>query len=134
MRLIALLAGMVLTTGCATGAVGAPLGGELAYENLRYRPATPEAMPRAIPEAEESEEAVTEAPASAEPRSPVARRETRSGTPSSKKRVQPVSRPVASKDAREKVVATARALVGQSRVKVGGREYPSDCTGLVEAV
>ncbi len=32
------------------------------------------------------------------------------------------------------VLTTARALVGQSQVKVGGRTYPSDCTGLVEAV
>jgi peptidoglycan DL-endopeptidase CwlO len=126
MRFIALLAGMVWMTGCATGAAGAPLGGELAYENLRYRPATPEAMPRAIPEAEEAEEAVAEAPKRTEPRSTVAKRNTRT--------VKPVSRPVVSKNARETVIATARALVGQSRVKVGGREYSGDCTGLVEAV
>lgn len=126
MRLIALLAGMVWMTGCATGTAGAPMIGELAYENLRYRPSTPEAMPRPIPEADESEDAVAKAPPRAESRSPVTRRATRS--------VKPVSRTAAPKNARETVLATARALVGQPRVKVGGREYPSDCTGLVEAV
>ncbi len=31
------------------------------------------------------------------------------------------------------VLATARMLVGKSQVKVAGRPYPADCTGLVEA-
>ncbi len=34
-----------LLAGCATGRAGPPLGGMLAYENLRYRPATPQPMP-----------------------------------------------------------------------------------------
>jgi hypothetical protein len=38
-----------------------------------------------------------------------------------------------SQDARETVLATARTLVGKSQLKVGGRAYPNDCTGLVEA-
>jgi cell wall-associated NlpC family hydrolase len=119
MRLIALLAGMVWMTGCATGTSGMPLGGVAGYENLRYRPTTPAAMPRAIPEpVQESETEVAEAPARAEP----------------KRRAQPVSRTVAPKNARETVLAAARALVGQPQVKVAGRAYPSDCTGLVEAV
>ena len=144
MRFVALLAGMVWMTGCATGTAGVPLGGQLAFENLRYRPATPEAMPRPIPdevEADPSESAVAEAPSRPEPRTAVAKRETpasrsapRASRSESKKRVQPVSHSVAPRDARELVLTTARALVGQSQVKVGGRTYPSDCTGLVEAV
>ncbi|WP_224246194.1 CHAP domain-containing protein [Hyalangium gracile] len=145
MRLFALLAGMVWMTGCATGATGAPLGGQLAFENLRYRPATPAAMPRGIPdEPEEAPPAVAEAPPPAEPRPAVAKRPTpppskkapasREARTEPKKRAQPVSRPVANRDGRELVVATARALVGQPQVRVGGRAYPSDCTGLVEAV
>jgi cell wall-associated NlpC family hydrolase len=142
MRFVALLAGMVCMAGCATGATGAPLGGQLSYENLSYRPATPAAMPRPIPdEVEESEPAVAEAPSRSEPRTPGAKRETpasrsapRVSRSEPKKRAQPVSHPVVSRNARETVVATARALVGQSQVKVGGRAYPSDCTGLVEAV
>jgi hypothetical protein len=32
------------------------------------------------------------------------------------------------------VLATARELVGQKHLKVGGHAYPNDCTGLVAAV
>lgn len=35
---------------------------------------------------------------------------------------------------RERVLALARSLVGQSQVQLGGRTWPSDCTGFVEAV
>jgi hypothetical protein len=36
--------------------------------------------------------------------------------------------------ARARVVETARALVGQRRVEVGGRRFGDDCTGLVRGV
>ncbi|WP_224366561.1 CHAP domain-containing protein [Hyalangium versicolor] len=146
MRFIALLAGMVWMTGCATGATGAPLGGRMAYENFRYRPATPAAMPRGIPDEDtqdESEEAIAEASPSTDHRTTVdaARRQaspatatSRESRANSKKRAKPTPRPAPARDARETVLATARALVGKSQVKVGGRAYPSDCTGLVEAV
>jgi hypothetical protein len=35
---------------------------------------------------------------------------------------------------RETVVEAARALIGQPRIQVGKKRYPSDCTGLVRAV
>lgn len=38
------------------------------------------------------------------------------------------------KGGRTEVVETAKALVGKSQVKVDGRVYPDDCTGLVSAV
>lgn len=44
-------------------------------------------------------------------------------------------RPVdVSPDARERVVAAARRLVGANAVRIDGQTYPSDCTGLVQAV
>jgi peptidoglycan DL-endopeptidase CwlO len=122
MRYIALLAGLVGVTGCATGTAGAPLGGQMAFESLRYRPATPAAMPRGIPTV------VAQEPA------PESKSAPRVARPEPKKRAQPVSRPVVPRDARETVLVTARKMVGESQVKVGGRAYPSDCTGLVEAV
>jgi peptidoglycan DL-endopeptidase CwlO len=140
MRYVALLAGLVWMTGCATGAggaTGAPLGSRMSFEAMRYRPSTPAAMPRAIPpEPEVSRPAVAQAPArtsEAKPEAPAAKAEPRVQRPQAKKRSQPASRPVVSRDARETVLATARALVGQTQVKVGGRSYPADCTGLVEA-
>lgn len=36
--------------------------------------------------------------------------------------------------ARNRVVETARALVGQRRVEIGGRRFGDDCTGLVRGV
>jgi cell wall-associated NlpC family hydrolase len=134
MRNIALLAGMVWMTGCATGSAGAPLGGQVLFDSFRYRPATPAAMPRAIPEVdEEPKAAIAEAPKRAAP-APKAPSRARRAEP--KKRAQPVSHPGVSRDARETVLATARALVGKGKVqvKVGRNAYPSDCTGLVEAV
>ncbi|MDY7231654.1 CHAP domain-containing protein [Hyalangium rubrum] len=149
MRYIALLAGMVWMTGCATGAPP-PMGGRMAFEAMRYRPATPSAMPRDIPpEREEPAVAVVQtppapAPAPAEARPVVAKREesaapaptpatSRAQRPEPKKRAQPAPRPVVSRDARETVLATARGLVGKTQVKAAGRTFPSDCTGLVEA-
>jgi peptidoglycan DL-endopeptidase CwlO len=134
MRTIVLLAGLVWITGCATGKAGAPLGGQALFESYRYRPATPAAMPRAIPEADEeptqSKPVLAEAP---KREAPAAKSPPRVKRPEPKKRVQTVSRPVVSRDARETVLATARTLVGKSQLKVGGRAYPNDCTGLVEA-
>jgi cell wall-associated NlpC family hydrolase len=141
MRYIALLAGLVWMTGCATGA---PMGGRVAFESMRYRPATPASTPRAIPEeaeAPQSEKVIVQAPpAQPAPRPAVEKRPeaaapvvTRVQRPEPKKRVQPAPRPVAGKDGREAVLATARTLVGKAQVKVAGRPYPSDCTGLVEA-
>jgi cell wall-associated NlpC family hydrolase len=137
MRNIALLAGLVWMTGCATGSAGAPLGGQVLFDSYRYRPATPAAMPRAIPEEEEKEApatAIAEAPKREVP-SPKSPPKSVSRAPKAeKRRPQPVSHPGVPKDARETVLSTARALVGKPQVKVGGRTYPSDCTGLVEAV
>ncbi|SES96594.1 CHAP domain-containing protein [Stigmatella erecta] len=132
MRLISLVAGMLWMTGCATGG---PLGGQMAFEGLRYRPLTPSAAPRDIPEeVEPSEPALAQAPAAESPRAPAsapkpAPRGAR--TPSKKKAASASPRGAAS--ARETVLATARGLVGQSKVTVKGRPYPADCTGLVEA-
>jgi hypothetical protein len=107
----------------------------MAFEGMRYRPATPAAMPRAIPEAVEAPEAesviVQAPPVKATPR-PAAPAVTRVQRPEPKKSPQPAPRP-GKKDAREMVLATARTLVGKAQVKVAGRPYPSDCTGLVEA-
>ncbi len=112
-----LLAMCVWMTGCATGATSAPMGGRMTFEAMRYRPATPASMPRAVPPEVDSPKPTAVAKA-----------------PAPKKDSRSVARPaVASQNTREKVLATARALVGQSRVKVGGRTYPSDCTGFVEA-
>jgi hypothetical protein len=134
MRNIALLAGLVWMTGCATGKVGAPLGGQVLFDSYRYRPAIPAAMPRAIPDADEestqSRPALAQAP---KRQAPVAKSAPRVKRPERRKRVETVSRPGVPRGARETVLATARALVGKSRLKVGGRAYPNDCTGLVEA-
>jgi len=135
MRNIALLAGLVWMTGCATGSAGAPLGGQVLFESYRYRPATPAAMPRAIPEEAEAPApgtAIAEAPKreAPKPKFPSVSRAPKA----EKRRPQPVSNPVVPKDARERVLSTARGLVGKAQVKVAGHAYPSDCTGLVEAV
>lgn len=135
MKNIALLAGLLWLTGCATGTARAPLGGQMLFESYRYRPTTPAASPRPIPdEEEESSTAVAEtaAPERSTPK-PTSKPVARVSKPE-KRRTQPVSHPVVSKDAREAVLSTARGLVGKTQVKVGGRAYPSDCTGLVEAV
>jgi cell wall-associated NlpC family hydrolase len=135
MRFITLLAGMVCMTGCATGA---PMGSLVDLEDMGYTPATPAAMARAIPEpieeAPEPAPVVVRAP-SARPPAPVAAvaKRPQPAAPKPKKPVQPAPRPGVKKDAREAVLATARGLVGKPQVKVAGRAYPADCTGLVEA-
>lgn len=146
MRFFVLLAALVWMTGCATSA-HMPLGGRMAFNAMRYRPATPSAMPRGIPEEREetapavAQAPVAPAPASGAPRPAVAKREKPAAPVASqvkrsapKKRSTPAARPVVARDAREMVLATARGLVGKTQVKVGGRAFPSDCTGLVEAV
>jgi peptidoglycan DL-endopeptidase CwlO len=132
MRLIALVTGMLWMTGCATGG---PLGGQMAFEGLRYRPLTPASAPRDIPEeVEPSEPALAQAPAPASPRTsaPAPKPAPRVARPAPKKKAAAPS-PRGAASARETVLATARGLVGQSRVTVKGRTYPADCTGLVEA-
>ncbi|MFY0576189.1 CHAP domain-containing protein [Cystobacter fuscus] len=37
-------------------------------------------------------------------------------------------------DAREKVLAAARGLLGRTKIQLSGRSWPADCTGFVEAV
>jgi cell wall-associated NlpC family hydrolase len=134
MRTIVLLAGLVWMTGCASGKAGAPLGGQALFDSYRYRPATPAAMPRAIPESEEASTQSRPALAETPKREvPVAKSAPRVKRPEPKRRVETVSRPGVSRDARETVLATARALVGKSQLKAGGQAYPNDCTGLVEA-
>jgi cell wall-associated NlpC family hydrolase len=144
MRYVALMAGLVWMTGCASGASGSmrpPLGGRMTFDGMRYRPSTPEAMPRGIPTQDEDEEsppAVAQAPARSpdapvKKEAPAAKGSPRVQRPDPKKRSQPAARPVVSREARETVLATARSLVGKKQLKVGSRTFPSDCTGLVEA-
>ncbi|HLL06046.1 MAG TPA: CHAP domain-containing protein [Myxococcaceae bacterium] len=138
MRFVTLLAGMVCMTGCATGA---PMGSLVDLEDMGYSPATPAAMARAIPdpieEAPRPAPVVARAPSAPAPAPvPVVAKRPQPAAPKPKKRVEPAPRPVVpvvKKDAREAVLATARSLVGKPQVKVAGRAYPADCTGLVEA-
>ncbi len=130
MRFVALLAGWVCLTGCVSGP---PLGGRMALEGMRYRPATPAAMPRPVPEAPVPPPEVEPRPTVVKRQEPAVPVATRVQRPEPKKRSQPAPRPVAAKEGRAAVISTARALVGKSQVKVAGRAYPADCTGLVEA-
>ncbi len=85
-------------------ATGLPMGGYAVASSFRYRPLTPPAAPK-------------------EPLSVAA-------SPARRKQMRP---PPPEVD-REEVVATARGLVGDKKVRVAGRTWPSDCTGFVEAV
>jgi cell wall-associated NlpC family hydrolase len=116
----------------------------MAFEAMQYRPATPAAMPRPIPEELEAPRPaplVAQAPAvQPQPRPATVKRQepaapatARVQRPEPKKRPQQAPRPAVAKDGRAAVLAAARTLVGKSQVKVAGRAYPSDCTGLVEA-
>ena len=135
MRFITLLAGMVCMTGCATGT---PMGSLVDLEDMGYTPATPAAMARAIPEPIEAPRpapVVARSPAAPAPSpSPAVAKRPQPAPTKPKKSVQPAPRPAVKKDARETVLATARGLVGKPQVKVAGRAYPADCTGLVDAV
>jgi peptidoglycan DL-endopeptidase CwlO len=81
-----------------------PPGGWMMGSSFRYRPLTPPAAPRA-------------------PLSVTA-------PPAPRQQVRPPP-PAAS---REEVLAAARELVGSPQVKLAGRSWPDDCTGLVQAV
>ncbi|MDC0707043.1 CHAP domain-containing protein [Stigmatella sp. ncwal1] len=133
MKCFALVAGVLWMTGCATGG---PMGGQMAFEGLRYRPLTPSAAPRDIPEeAESPAPALAQGPVekpSRSPASPASKPAPRVARAPAKKPASP-ARSEVSPSARDTVLATARALVGQSQVKVKGRPYSADCTGLVEA-
>lgn len=124
----------VLATGCAT--TGAPLEPWLDSYTPRYRSASPPAFPR-----ESLSSAVAEKkPAAPKPRAAVASREVpvkAAPRPAPGGAVTPVratAAPRPAAGARETVLATARSLVGKSQVVLGGRKYPSDCTGLIEGV
>jgi cell wall-associated NlpC family hydrolase len=128
MRTVALLGTLaVMATGCATTA--APLEPWLDSYSLRYRSASPPAFPReSLSSAVAAESKPTPKPKS-KPRSEVASR------PPKKPAVVPVrATPARPASPRETVLATARALVGQSQVTLNGRRYPADCTGLIEGV
>ncbi len=135
MRLCALLAAVVMT-GCATGA---PLGFRVAASGLRYRPATPASMPREVPASDAVVVSAPKAPKPARDSREVARAPGKPGSGPGSKKKAPVT--VAARHesvrlapgGREAVLATARSLVGQSRLVVKGRKYPSDCIGLVLA-
>ncbi|NMO22270.1 CHAP domain-containing protein [Pyxidicoccus fallax] len=132
----ALITGMLamLATGCATTA--APLEPWLDSYTLRYRSASPPAFPRESL----SDSVVAQKKAEPAPRAPVASRggTGRKAAPRpAKKDVTPARATVAARPGaspRETVLATARSLVGKSQVVLGGRKYPSDCTGLIEGV
>ncbi len=117
MKLGVLLAGLLVCTGCATGS---PPGGRLFASNYRYSPLTPPAAPRPIPPL--PDDGVDPEPA------PVASSGSSTAAPSSK------PRPTPAPDAREKVLATARGLLGRTKIQLSGRTWPADCTGFVEAV
>ncbi|ATB38877.1 hypothetical protein CYFUS_004312 [Cystobacter fuscus] len=116
MKLGVLLAGLLVCTGCATGS---PPGGRLFASNYRYSPLTPPAAPRPIPN-----DGVDSAPAP-----------TASGDSSSDgDAASPEPRRSPAPDAREKVLAAARGLLGRTKIQLSGRTWPADCTGFVEAV
>jgi hypothetical protein len=86
-------------------ATGTPPGGRLMGSSFRYRPLTPVAAPRA--------------PLSVAAPSPAPRKQVHPSPPAAR---------------REDVLATARELVGSSKVKLAGRSWPEDCTGFIQAV
>ncbi|RKH26912.1 CHAP domain-containing protein [Corallococcus sicarius] len=132
MKLGMWMALLAMTTGCATGA---PVGGWVASEPVRYRSASPPAFPRAALSSSVASRDSHRAPASkarpakASPASQ-AQVKARPAAPPTKKAavsMAPVSNP------RERVLTTARTLVGQPTIQVNGRRYPADCTALIEA-
>ncbi|TSC31289.1 CHAP domain-containing protein [Corallococcus sp. Z5C101001] len=138
MKLGAWMAMLAMTTGCATGS---PTGAWVASDPVRYRSASPPAFPRA---ALSSEVASRESPrpaAGRPPKAPASKSPAVAKAPTAPAKarlpVTPVKQTTASPapeaNPRERVLATARALVGQSTVQVNGRRYPADCTALIEA-
>ncbi|RKH17839.1 CHAP domain-containing protein [Corallococcus praedator] len=144
MKLGTWMAMLAMTTGCATGS---PVGGWVASESVRYHSASPPAFPRAALSASVTPRESPRAPSAGHPakahpdtgtkgtavakapanKAPAKARPT--VTPAKKTAASPV--PVA--NPRERVLATARSLVGESSVQVNGRRYPADCTALIEA-
>ncbi|EPX56028.1 hypothetical protein D187_007370 [Cystobacter fuscus DSM 2262] len=116
MKLGVLLAGLLVCTGCATGS---PPGGRLFASNYRYSPLTPPAAPRPLPPL--PNDGVDSAPASSD--------SSTGGAASS-----PEPRRSPAPDAREKVLAAARGMLGRTKIQLSGRTWPADCTGFVEAV
>ncbi|AKQ66542.1 hypothetical protein A176_003454 [Myxococcus hansupus] len=117
----------MLATGCAT--TGAPLEPWLDSYALRYRSASPPAFPReplSKPVATASNDS-QQAQGSTRPGKKVAGGKARASAARSKPAAVPAN-------AREKVVTTARSLVGKTQVQLQGKKYPSDCTGLIEGV
>ncbi|RKH41200.1 CHAP domain-containing protein [Corallococcus sp. AB050B] len=137
MKLGAWMAAMlVMTTGCATGS---PTGAWVASDAVRYRSASPPAFPRASLSEEvavrESAPAPSRSPAPGK-KAPAVAKAPKAKAPA-KPRVTPAKQTVAAPappaNPRERVLATARGLVGQSSVQVNGKRYPADCTALIEA-
>ncbi|MBN9684686.1 MULTISPECIES: C40 family peptidase [unclassified Corallococcus] len=136
MKLGAWMAMLAMTTGCATGS---PTGAWVASDAVRYRSASPPAFPRAALSEEvavrESAPAKRPAKAPAPSKSPAVAKAPAKARP--KPRVTPAkqtaARPAPPANPRERVLDTARALVGQSTVQVNGKRYPADCTALIEA-
>ncbi|MCE9671387.1 CHAP domain-containing protein [Myxococcus stipitatus] len=124
----------VLATGCATPS--GRLEPWLDSYTVRYRSASPPAFPReslsSPPVVARAEPSAKKAPAKA-----TAKATPRAGSKATKgAATAPVTRAVATSpsDKRGTVLTTARALVGKPRVVLGGRDYPADCTGLIEGV
>ncbi|MBL0692121.1 CHAP domain-containing protein [Comamonas sp. JC664] len=133
MRTITLMGALaMLATGCAT--TGAPLEPWLDSYSLRYRSASPPAFPReplSKPVATASNDAQPPRPAAANPRP--GKKAPGGKARAAAARPKPAATP-APANAREKVVTTARSLVGKTQVQLQGKKYPSDCTGLIEGV
>lgn len=133
MRLGALWVAAVLMTGCASGS---PMGFRVASAGIRYRPSTPASMPRDVPSPDDEDDAPARpAVASASQGSKGVRGPVKLASGAKKKAPAVAKRSEPSRPAlgeREAVLGAARALLGQMRVMVNGRQFPSDCIGLVE--
>ncbi|XXF81054.1 CHAP domain-containing protein [Myxococcaceae bacterium GXIMD 01537] len=136
MRLCALFAAAMMMTGCATGS---PMGFRVASASLRHRPATPASMPREVPDLGAPAPRPAVASTSASPQGAKARATAKpTPAPVAKKKTPatPARRPDAPRPApgdRDDVLATARALMGQTQLTVKGRRFQTDCIGLVLA-
>ncbi|GMU11547.1 CHAP domain-containing protein [Corallococcus caeni] len=132
MKLGAWMAMLAMTTGCATGS---PVGAWVASDAVRYRSASPPAFPRATLSSEVAVRESPRAPAKAPTRgkAPAVAKAPAKPRPTVTPVKQTPASPAPTGTPRERVLATARALVGQPTVQVNGRRYPADCTALVEA-
>ncbi|RYZ38989.1 MAG: CHAP domain-containing protein [Myxococcaceae bacterium] len=136
MKLGTWMAMLAMTTGCATGS---PTGGWVASESVRYHSASPPAFPRASLSASVTpRDASTERSAKARAGTgtkggAVAKAPKARARPAATPAKKTATSPAPGANPRERVLATARALVGESSVQVNGRRYPADCTALIEA-